>query len=547
MGYWQSLTGRLFKRVFGGYVVLTILVTMVQLALEYASVHQTIGRDIDALGKSFNGGVAGAMWELDRSLLKTIAQGIAQSSIVTGVRISSREGATYASIGEVPAVGFTNSEGILAPFQVSATRLLRTTPTGTRELGQLTIYANRSVAVDRVKYSFMVILINSMIKTAGLWLIFYLVISRSLSRPLSQLTQIVSHVEFVADSNETISLDYPHQDELGRLMGAMGTMQKRLFAARSELENVNLHLEETVAERTRNLADALAFNETILLNSPIPVGVYAANGQCVLANDAYAKFVGATRQDLLKQNFHHIAAWQKTSLLGDCLTALAHHTPQQREANARTSFGKDVWFEYQIIPTHLKGEDHLLIQFFDLTERKRMEEELRHIAFHDALTQLPNRRLLIDRLKRAILVSKRQNTYGAVLFLDLDKFKLLNDTHGHDIGDLLLVEVAQRLQRVVRDCDTVARLGGDEFVVLLEGLGTAPTEATERAMAVTQKIIEALGSEYVLGHVRHHGSASVGLKLFNGDESDADQILKEADVAMYEAKKKAASSFAATG
>lgn len=192
-------------------------------------------------------------------------------------------------------------------------------------------------------------------------------------------------------------------------MGAMGTMQKRLFTARSELENVNLHLEETVAERTRNLADALAFNETILRNSPIPVGVYAAHGQCVLANDAYAKFVGATRQDLLKQNFHHIASWQACSLLGDCLTALAHHTPQQREANVRTSFGKDVWFEYQIIPTHLKGEDHLLIQFFDLTERKRMEEELRHIAFHDALTQLPNRRLLIDRLKRAILVSKRQN------------------------------------------------------------------------------------------------------------------------------------------
>jgi PAS domain S-box-containing protein len=382
MNFWQSLTGHLFKQVFGSYVILAIVVTVVQLSLEYAETQKTIARDLVSLGSSFRGGATGAMWELDRTLLNTMAQGIAQTSIVTGVRILSEDGKTFASVGGTPATTDADSGALLAPFQFHTTRLMRETPTGPRDLGQLTIYSNRSVAVERVKYSFLVILINSLIKTAGLWLIFYLVISRTLSRPLSQLTGVVSRLEFAAESKDPIPLNYPHQDELGRLMGAMDKMQERLFAARGELEKVNLHLEETVAERTRNLADALEFNKTILLSSPIPVGVYAASGQCVLANDAYAQFVGATCEALLAQNFHNIVTWQESRLLGDCLTALAHHAPQQGEAKVLSSFGKDVWCEYRILPTLLNGTDHLLIQFFDLTARKTAEAELIHHRDH---------------------------------------------------------------------------------------------------------------------------------------------------------------------
>jgi PAS domain S-box-containing protein len=390
MNFWQSLTGNLFKKVFGSYVILAVVVTVAQLSLEYAETQKTIARDLVSLGSSFGGGASDAMWEVDRSLLNTMAQGIAQTSIVTGVRILSEDGTTFASVGETPVTKDADSGALLAPFQFNTTRLTRQTSTGQRDLGLLTIYSNRSVAVERVKYSFLVILINSLIKTAGLWLIFYLVISRNLSRPLDKLTGVVSRLEFAAESKEPIRLDYADQDELGRLMGAMDKMQERLFAARGELEKVNLNLEETVAERTRNLTDALEFNKTILLNSPIPVGVYDASGQCVLANDAYAQFVGATCEALLAQNFNNIIAWQESSLLGDCLTALAHHTPQQREAKVVTSFGKGVWCEYRIIPTLLNGKDHLLIQFFDLTARKKTEAEL--IQYRDHLEELVSAR-----------------------------------------------------------------------------------------------------------------------------------------------------------
>jgi len=240
---------------------------------------------------------------------------------------------------------------------------------------------------------------------------------------------------------------------------------------------------------------------------------------------------------LLAQNFNHIRAWQETGLLADCLAALAQHRPQQREMHGITSFGKELWLECRILPTQLNGQDHLLVQFVDLTERKRLEDELRHLAFHDPLTQLPNRRLLMDRLAQALRTSKRQNSYGAVLFLDLNQFKQLNDTQGHAVGDLLLVEVAQRLQQVVRDRDTVARLGGDEFLVLLEGLGTTLAQATDDARVVADKISIRLGEAYQLGDLLYQGSVSLGLRMFDGNASDAAQILKAADGAMYQAKR----------
>ncbi len=174
--------------------------------------------------------------------------------------------------------------------------------------------------------------------------------------------------------------------------------------------------------------------------------------------------------------------------------------------------------------------------FQDITERKSAEEKIRNLAFYDALTQLPNRRLLLDRLRQALASGSRNQRHGALLFVDLDNFKLLNDTQGHDIGDLLLTNVARRLQDCVREGDSVARLGGDEFVVMLENLDESPTEAANQAEMVAVKIHELLNQPYELGPVDHHSTPSIGVALFR-DKSDAvDDLLKRADLAMYQAK-----------
>lgn len=172
----------------------------------------------------------------------------------------------------------------------------------------------------------------------------------------------------------------------------------------------------------------------------------------------------------------------------------------------------------------------------DFTQRKAIEDEIYNLAFYDPLTSLPNRRLLRDRLKQALVASSRSGQAGALLFIDLDHFKTLNDTLGHDVGDLLLQQVAQRLIRCVREGDTVARLGGDEFVVVLESLGRKQDEVEAHCALVGDKIFSALNLPYQLGEHGLCSTPSIGIALFEGQQSSIEDLLKHADLAMYQAK-----------
>ncbi|MBA3023061.1 MAG: EAL domain-containing protein [Gammaproteobacteria bacterium] len=174
--------------------------------------------------------------------------------------------------------------------------------------------------------------------------------------------------------------------------------------------------------------------------------------------------------------------------------------------------------------------------FSDITTRKAAEEEINRLAYYDTLTSLPNRRLLIDRLQLAMAACDRNQSYGAVLFIDLDNFKELNDTQGHDVGDQLLVEVAHRLLACVRTGDTVARLGGDEFVVMLANLFDTELDVVPRAESVATKVLASLNLPYLLNGQQYHGTASIGVTLFHGSEKSIDELLKHSDVALYQAK-----------
>jgi diguanylate cyclase (GGDEF)-like protein/PAS domain S-box-containing protein len=181
----------------------------------------------------------------------------------------------------------------------------------------------------------------------------------------------------------------------------------------------------------------------------------------------------------------------------------------------------------------------------DITEQKEVEEQVREMAFYDPLTKLLNRRLLIDRLNQTMAVTKRSACYGALMFLDLDNFKPLNDTYGHEVGDALLVEAAGRLAACVREVDTVARYGGDEFVVVLGDLHESKVESISQAAIIAEKIRISLSAPYSLpvhrgaekiSSVVHRGSASIGVVVFTGFDVHQDELLKRADAAMYRAK-----------
>jgi diguanylate cyclase (GGDEF)-like protein/PAS domain S-box-containing protein len=179
---------------------------------------------------------------------------------------------------------------------------------------------------------------------------------------------------------------------------------------------------------------------------------------------------------------------------------------------------------------------HLAL-FSDVTQKKQADELIWKQANFDPLTGLPNRRLLLDRLQQAMASSARSNHHAALLFIDLDNFKALNDTQGHDVGDLLLQQVAQRLKTCVREGDTVARLGGDEFVIVLEELNTHAAEAAAQTETVGEKILATLSLPYLLAEHEHRNTPSIGATLFNNKQSGLEDIMKQADIAMYQAKK----------
>lgn len=211
--------------------------------------------------------------------------------------------------------------------------------------------------------------------------------------------------------------------------------------------------------------------------------------------------------------------------------------PQEDELRLVKLDGTDFWAHLTASLSRAEdGTSLCLMVLNDITEHKRAEAEIHHLAHYDMLTHLPNRRLFQDRLSQAMAGSQRSGVHGALVFMDIDNFKTLNDTRGHDVGDQLLITIGQRLLDCVREGDTVARLGGDEFVVMLEDLSEEIEEAALLAGQVGEKIRLALACPYEIESGEHHHTASLGIAMFRGHEKSVETLLKHADLAMYNAK-----------
>ena len=288
----------------------------------------------------------------------------------------------------------------------------------------------------------------------------------------------------------------------------------------------------TRAQELRLAAAAFETREGIIITD--------TNGVILRVNQAFTETTGYTAEEavgqtprLLKSDRHstdfYRAMWESIRRTGTW----------QGEIWDRRKNG-EVYPKWLTI-TAVKGVDGVVTHYVgvhtDITERKAAEEEIEHLAFYDPLTRLPNRRLLMDRLQQALASSARSGREGALLFIDLDNFKTLNDTLGHDTGDLLLQQVAQRLNSCVRGGDTVARLGGDEFVVVLEDMSEHALEAAAQTEEVGEKILATLRQSYQLAAHECHSTASIGATLFSSHQQTIGDLLKQADIAMYQAKK----------
>lgn len=319
----------------------------------------------------------------------------------------------------------------------------------------------------------------------------------------------------------------------------------------NSLQEQNRALQALVNERTRALHESQAFYRMLTEDAEDTHWRMDRDFIITYVSPADERQRGFKADEVVGRSVFELLTEESGGLVREALNPRASsglppgQTGSQKfEVQQHCKDGSLIWGEVLIKSHH--NDEGALVGYHgitrNVTERKCLEEQIRQLAFHDTLTNLPNRRLLQEHLQQAMGDSKRSRHYGALLYLDLDNFKPLNDMHGHGMGDLLLKGVASRLKRCVRETDTVARIGGDEFVVVLRTLDTQWEKASAQAIAVAEKIRARLAERYVLQPapaaptIEHECTACIGIALFRGHDETLDRLMERADQAMYQAK-----------
>lgn len=467
-----------------------------------------------------------AAFAANAQIAQGVLSGLFANPVILAARIESTDG-FKADLGyrEKVSLGTGKAYPLLSPVD------------HVERIGTLTVVQNddrvQGSAVQAAVFQVVLLLLQILIAVT----IMASVLRVMMIRPITRLANAMAAIR--PGSPVRLEIDHGHAtDEIGLL----STSANSLLASSEEAITALKHQNGLLSSLLKN----------------IPVGVFmveAPSGKPLMANDAAFNLLGrGIMPDAAK---HNLAEVYKAYRIGSRAPYPPEEMPIVLGMNGVTAHVDDMVVErpdgaetrLEIFGSPVKDEQGRvwasLASFIDITERKQMEERVRQLAFHDTLTALPNRRLFNDRLRQTMAASKRSAHYGALMFLDLDDFKPLNDTHGHGVGDRLLVEAADRLKGCVREIDTVARFGGDEFVVMISELDADKEESALQATAIAEKIRLALSAPYRLTvrrpgeadtTVEHRCTASIGVTLFINHEAGPDEILKWADMAMYQAK-----------
>ncbi len=308
-------------------------------------------------------------------------------------------------------------------------------------------------------------------------------------------------------------------------------------AVATSLQEGQNALQALNAELRLTAAAVARLNDMVIISKVMPGDV--ANQQIIFVNEAFERRTGYTRPDVLGRGWHLLlGADTEAAEIARIGEAVARMEAVSAELLYYTKDHDPYWIEMEMVPFNDEHgtNTHWVMVGRDITERKKSEKHIHRLAFFDVLTGLPNRRLLMERIERLLAHAREQAGHGALLFIDLDHFKYVNDARGHGVGDALLRNVAGRLSALVRKGDTVARVGGDEFVVLLAHLGEDARLATHSSLLVAEKIRRAITESFEVDGQFYDSSASIGVTLLSHPNQSAHDLLREADTAMYRAK-----------
>lgn len=512
---------RLIYRIIWLSVLVIVAATLVQAGFRYEAKRDYIVNNLDVLVQQHRTAITDTVWVLNLNRLERILQGILSHPEISAVKVSDAEGNILAS----QTLDYQSTEDV-----GKSARLIHTQNGQESFIGHLHIYASYQNVLDDIKRETAWILLTNILLVFSIVLAILFMLTSQVSRPLRRLATYAHSIN-MSDDDVNWSVEHPEthgeQDELYELINALDAMQQKLSKSYHTVKATNSRLQETNSE--------LKLSESIISNTSEGILLTTVEGLIIDVNPAYCDMTGYQKSELVGQSpkshlsHHHGETfydklWITLRRDGKWFGEVRNHRkngsvfPQLLTINAVYDENNDV--------------SHYVGLAKDISEIKTIEKRLEELAYFDPLTGLPNRILYRDRLKQAIQVAKRKNKKVALMWLDLDRFKLINDSLGHLAGDDLLKQVAQRIQDRLRHSDTVSRYGGDEFVIIIDDL-----DNLDLVYKVAQDIIKVVEEPYTLGHQEAYISISIGISIYPDDGVNIETLNSNADIAMYQAKK----------
>lgn len=528
----RPLARVLLRKVVAAYLVFALALTGIELYVEYRNIRQNIAESLDRLAMAFAPSAAQALWDYQQDLLQALAAGISEHNFVVAVNIRDINGRMNVDF-RTPAGGSSSSS--LTARQPLSHRF----QDGQQEtLGVLSITSSEALLFSHLKERALSVGLAVIAQLLFLGGVLALLSQMLVVKPLTRFSQQVGQLIVEEGRAKLIDFGGVEITEIAILQQGFNRLLQQVAENHALMAAANADLEQRVAERTHDLDrrnQELSREHELILAlvraSPGFVCILDEAGRILVANASAEALIGHPAIRLSEQS------WPILPILAAADHPLRQLLDQVRRADAasvKASFsnqrGQERRYQFEALRIGRDAEVRIIVLGMDITEEHEQKLRLQHQAFYDRLTGLPNRALLLNRLEQTITAAHRRKTSFAVAFVDLDQFKPINDSAGHEAGDAVLREIAARLRQCVRESDIVARYGGDEFVLLL-------LDSTDQGLQrVASAILEAAAQPILWQETQFKISASVGFAMFPSDGDSAKALLDVADAAMYRAK-----------
>lgn len=528
----QGISFRLAKIGIVLAFALGFLMSCVQLYLDYQNHQRELERLLERVVQVATPPAARAVHTLDNALASEVVSGLLAYDFIEQVRLSDELGNVLADGQRVEEDSSTRwFSRLLSDESVEQHTQLVIPGYASVAAGELWFSVDMDQALSGYYDRSLFNLSTGFLRDSLLVLLLFIAFYYTLTKPLVRLSREIRSINPEHPGVRRLT-DLPdRRDELAQLVQSSNQLLNTVDLSLAKRRAVELALRKS-EEHLRQIIDSL----------PVMIGARNANGQYLFANKTLAELFGCHpdeirdryARDLLKDSVLDLDL-----VLSNDQRVIAQRVEMEiSEEMFRTRDGRELYLQTHVMPLKFYDEMVALVVSVDITERKRAQEDMEFMAHHDALTHLPNRVQLVDRLELEIRRADRHRYFGAVLFIDLDQFKNINDSLGHPVGDCILKEVARRLVQTVREEDLVTRLSGDEFVVVLSVLDSDRSTAALRAGEISEKIRGVISRPY---HIDNHDlrvSCSVGVAVFPDNNSSVHELLRYADTAMYQVKEK---------